>query len=202
LQPPGGGGTMSDSGHTQPLTYSPTARLLHWLTAVLVLALIPVGIVMANMEGGPTKDLLYHVHRSVGVLVLPIMLIRLAYRLTHPAPPLPADMPVIQQWAAHANHWAFYALLIVQPLVGWIATSAYRAPVLFFWLFELPPIWPENRAFSEQAFAVHRALGILIALFVCAHIGAAVYHHFIRRDGILMRMLRGTPVPLTASRGP
>jgi cytochrome b561 len=191
---------MSSMAYTQPLTYSPTARLLHWLTAVLVLAIIPVGIVMANMESGPTKDFLYNLHRSVGALLLVIVLVRLAYRLAHPAPPLPADMPVIQQWAAHANHWAFYVLLIVQPLIGWIATSAYRAPVVFFWLFELPPIWPENRAFSEQAFAVHRALGILIALLVLVHIAAALYHHFIRKDGILTRMISGTPAAATVPR--
>jgi cytochrome b561 len=189
---------MSVSGYTQPLSYSPTARLLHWLTAILVLIMIPVGIVMANLEGGPTKDFLYNLHRSVGALLLPIVLVRLAYRVAHPAPPLPADLPVLLRWAAHANHWGLYALLIIQPLVGWIATSAYRAPVSFFWLFELPPIWPVNRAFSEQAFTVHRVIGVVIALLVCAHIGAALYHHFIRRDGTLMRMLRGTPVPATA----
>jgi cytochrome b561 len=75
--------------------------------------------------------------------------------------------------------------------VGWIATSAYRAPILVFWLFELPPIWPEDRAFSEQMFAVHRMMGITIALLVVMHIGAALYHRFVRRDRVLMRMLGG-----------
>ena len=87
---------------------------------------------------------------------------------------------------------ALYALLIVQPIVGWIATSAYRAPMLFFWLFELPPIWPEDRAFSEKMFAVHRCLGIMMALMICAHIGGALFHHFIRRDRVLMRMVSGS----------
>jgi cytochrome b561 len=191
---------MSASGYAQPLTYTPTARLLHWLTAVLVLIMIPAGITMANMEAGPVKDFLYHVHRSIGALLLPIVVVRLVYRLMHPVPPLPADMPVIQQWAARANHWGLYALLIVQPLIGWIATSAYRAPVLFFWLFELPPIWPEDRAFSEQALAVHRYIGITIALLVCLHIAAALYHHFIRRDNILLRMIAGTPDPASVLR--
>ena len=86
-------------------------------------------------------------------------------------------------------HWALYILLIVQPFVGWIATSAYRAPMTMFWLFELPPIWGENRALSEDLFLVHRNLGLLIAALLVAHIGAALFHHFVRKDGVLLRMI-------------
>ncbi len=83
----------------------------------------------------------------------------------NPPLPLPADIPAIQQFAAHATHWVLYALLLVQPLVGWIGTSAYPAPVPVFGWFKLPRIWSENRAFSEQMMALHRWLGIAIALF-------------------------------------
>jgi cytochrome b561 len=79
----------------------------------------------------------------------------------------------------------------VQPIAGWIATSAYRAPITVFGLFELPPIWPENCAFSEQLFFVHTVLGTAIACLVAAYIGAALYHHFLRRDRILLRMITG-----------
>jgi cytochrome b561 len=171
--------------------YTLTARVLHWITAVLVLGLIAIGFAIANFDFGAWQDTLYHLHRSTGAVLLPLVLGRLLWRLTHPAPQLPADIPAIQQFAAHATHWALYALLIVQPIVGWIATSAYRAPVLVFWLFELPPIWREDKAFSETMFFVHRSIGILIALLLCAHIGAALYHHFIRKDGVLMRMVNG-----------
>src|SRR4051812_25895002 len=108
--------------------YTPVARALHWIIAVLVLMMIPAGIVMANFPDSPTKNLLYHLHRSTGVVLTPLILFRLFYRIPHRPPPLPADIPAIQQLAAHANHWGLYALLIVQPIVGWIATSAYRAP--------------------------------------------------------------------------
>ncbi len=100
-------------------------------------------------------------------------------------------MPALQQLAALVTHWGLYALLIVQPIVGWIATSAYRAPTLFFWLFELPPIWPEDRAFSDAMFVVHRSMGILIAILICVHIGAALYHHFVLKDRVLSRMVSG-----------
>ena len=153
--------------------------------------MIPIGIAMANADFGDAQDTLYHLHRSIGAILLPIMLGRLLWRLRHPAPPLPSDIPALQQFAAHATHWALYVLLIVQAMVGWIATSAYRAPILVFWLFELPPIWPVDQPFSEWMFGLHRFLGITIVLVLCAHIGAALYHHFIRRDRVLMRMISG-----------
>ena len=149
-------GTIGISGGWQG--YTLTARVLHWVTAVIVIGMIPAGVYMTNAPPGPTQDLLFHLHRSLGVLLLPIMIIRLVYRLAHPPPPLPDVVPAIQRSVAHIVHWALYALLIVQPIVGWIATSAYRAPILVFWLFELPPVWPVDRAFSERMFLVHRVL--------------------------------------------
>jgi len=173
--------------------YSLTARTFHWVTAALVLMAIPMGIIMNNVGPGPLQDFLFNLHRSIGALLLPIVAARLVYRIGHPAPALPADIPPLQQFAAHATHAALYFLLIVQPLVGWVATSAYRAPITLFWLVPLPPIWPEDRAFSERLFIVHWLIGITLALLVIAHIGAALFHHFVRRDDILLRMLYGTP---------
>ena len=172
--------------------FSPIARTFHWLTAALVLTTLPIGITMVNVPNlGPTGDTLFHLHRSIGALILVVVVFRLIYRLRHPAPPLPADMPAWQQFAAHATHWALYALLIVQPILGWIATSAYRAPMLFFWMFELPPIWKEDRPFSEALFGVHMTLGIFIVALVCAHIAAALYHHFVLKDRVLKGMVSG-----------
>ena len=170
--------------------YTSVARTLHWLTAVLVLGLIPVGIIMHNMEASPLQDRLYNLHRSTGTVLLPLAIIRLLYRWTHPPLPLP-DMPALQRFAAESTHWGLYALLIVQPIVGWAATSAYRAPIIIYGLFELPPILPVNQPLAERLFGVHRWLGILMALMVCAHVGAALFHHFVNRDRVLMRMVSG-----------
>jgi cytochrome b561 len=179
---------MTSSGSTAG--YSATARLLHWLTAALVLTMLPIGIIMLNFKfGDPLDSVLYDFHRSLGIVLIPIVLIRVLYRLTHPAPPLPADLPAIQQFAAHATHWALYAILIVQPFVGWIATSAYPAPITVFWLFEVPSIWPEDRTLSDRLFVLHRWLGIALAGLISAHIGAALFHHFVRKDDILLRMI-------------
>ena len=172
--------------------YSPAARVFHWLTAALVLTMVPIGITMANLDlGSAVEDPMYHLHRSFGAVVLTITVLRLVYRLRNPAPPLPAETPPAQRFAARFTHWALYALLIVQPIIGWIATSSYRAPTLFFWLFELPPIWEEDRPFSEAMFTVHRSLGIFIAVLISVHIAAVLYHRFILKDRVLQRMVSG-----------
>jgi cytochrome b561 len=171
--------------------YTVTARVLHWTTAFLILLMIPLGIVIANDLGGTAQDFLYDLHRSLGVTVIPLVILRIIYRWRHPPLPLPEDIVPMQRIAAEATHWALYALLIVQPFSGWIATSAYRAPVVVFGWFELPPIWPQDRALSERLFYFHALIGIAIACLVTAHIGAALYHHFVRRDRVLLRMISG-----------
>jgi cytochrome b561 len=181
---------MSDAFATAP-GYTPTARALHWIVAALMLTMIPIGIAMANADFGAAQSTLYHLHRSIGAILLPLMLVRLVYRLANPPPPLPNDIPAAQRLAAHAVHWALYAAVIGQAVVGWIATSAYRAPIMVFWLFELPPIWRVDQPFAEAMFQVHRNLGILIVILLAAHIGAALFHHFIRKDRVLMRMVSG-----------
>jgi cytochrome b561 len=178
---------MSDS--KAPAAYSLIARALHWITAVLVLTTIPIGIVMANVSAGALQDSLYVLHRSIGTVIIPLIIVRLGYRLTHPPLPLPDDIPPIQQFAARATHWGLYALLIVQPFVGWVATSAYGAPIMVFGLFQLPPIWPQDQPFSGCLFVVHQLIGLAIVCLAAAHIGAALHHHFVRKDRVLMRMI-------------
>ena len=171
--------------------YSATARALHWITAALVLIMLPLGVVITNEWGGALQDPLYDLHRSIGAAIIPLVILRLGYRLMHPPLPLPEDIPPIQQLAARATHWALYALLIVQPFVGWVATSAYRAPIMVFGLFELPPIWPQDRPLSGLLFVVHALIGAAIAGLAAVHIGAALYHHFVRKDRVLLRMITG-----------
>jgi cytochrome b561 len=171
--------------------YTRVARVLHWVTAGLVLLQLPLGIVIANQWGGPLQDLLYNAHKSLGALILPLVVARLTYRLTHRPPPLPGDIPPVQRLAAQITHWALYALLIIEPLLGWMGTSAYPAPVPFFGLFNLPPLLAPNRALSEQLLSVHRLVAFTIVALAALHIGAALFHHFVRRDRVLQRMLSG-----------
>ncbi len=172
-----------------PDRYAAPARALHWLTAVLVIAMIPAGFVLLSLPAGPIQDTAFLLHRSTGVLLFALTALRLAWRLSHPPPPLPASIPAAQRAVAHAVHVALYGLLFAMPLVGWWATSAYGAPISVFGLFELPPLVAKDEALAERAFALHGALGIAMAVLIAAHAGAALQHHFVRRDGVLRRML-------------
>ena len=160
---------MGDQGAMETSAgYTATARVLHWITAILVLAQIVLGILIANKWTGAWQDQLYD-----------------------PPPPLPADIPAIQQFAAHVTHYLLYGLVVAQVFLGWIATAAYPAPVPIYGLFNLPSIWPVNRALSEQLLSVHKIVGIAIAVVAAMHIGAALFHHFVRKDRVLMRMVSG-----------
>ena len=115
------GGAMNDA--VTPPAYTITARVLHWITAILILSMIPLGVVIANEWGGSAQDSLYDLHRSIGAAVIPLVILRLIYRWTHSPLPLPEDIPAMQRLTAHVTHWGLYALLIVQPLTGWIGLS-------------------------------------------------------------------------------
>jgi cytochrome b561 len=195
-----GGIIMSASVEVQPRqmsatdgrpAYTMTARALHWVTAALILLLLPLGWVIANELAGSWGDVFYDLHRSLGAALIPIVIARLIYRLAHPPLPLPEHIPVLHRRAAAATHWALYALLLAQPLTGWIATSAYPAPIPVFGLFELPPMWAADRTLSDRLFSLHGLIGIAIAILVAAHAAAACHHHFARRDRVLLRMITG-----------
>ena len=182
---------MAVQNHDAPVAYTTTARALHWIMAAIVLTQVPLGIIIANKWGGPIQEELYNLHKSLGAILVPLILIRVVYRLTHSPAPLPKDISPMQQTAAYATHYILYALLVVQPMLGWIATSAYPAPVPVFGLFNMPLIWYEDRDLSGQLFVIHRWLGIVIAIVAAMHIAAALHHHFVRKDRVLMRMVYG-----------
>ena len=168
--------------------YSGFAKLLHWLIALCVIAIIPLGIAMDNFKG-PLGDTLYNTHKSLGVLILVLMVARVGYRLGHGAP---APEPTLEPWrraASNTVHTLLYVLLVVQPIVGYLANSAYGAITPFFGLFEIPLLLAKDEPLSERLFLVHRWTGFCIALLVLMHVGAALHHYFLRRDRVLHRML-------------
>jgi cytochrome b561 len=157
--------------------------------AGLVLLMLPVGVLLQYAPQGPIQNTLYDLHRSTGVLLLVMAVIRLGYRLGHAPPPLPADIPAVQRHAAGIVHVLLYALLFAMPIVGWWGTSAFGAPITVFWLFELPPLVAKDAALSEQVLALHGWLGLTFAGLVGLHSGAALHHHLVRKDETLRRML-------------
>jgi cytochrome b561 len=180
---------MSGSGIAGGEKYSGFAMLLHWVIAICILTMIPIGIVMGTLQPGNVQNGLYVTHRSFGVLVLALMLVRLVYRLAHG---VPAPEPTLTAWqrvVSHITHLALYALVIAQALIGWAATSAYGASISVFSLFTLPAILAKDEAISKPLFAAHDLLGFTIAGLVALHVGAALYHFLIRGDGVMQRMV-------------
>lgn len=177
------------------VVYSPVARFLHWVTAAAVFVMVPLGLAMTyrgntlDIWDGVT-DALYSTHKLTGFLVLWLSAGRLIYRLVHGAPP---DEPTLEWWqkaGSHIVHWALYGLLLIVPLLGWIGISLFPSLTLFN-LFNLPALAAPNEDAAKRVLFVHGWLAILLALLVCGHIAAALFHFFIRKDGVLRRMLPG-----------
>ncbi|MGE0698424.1 MAG: cytochrome b [Hyphomicrobiaceae bacterium] len=176
------------------LVYSPTARAFHWLTVAFVALQVPLGLYMvwrgATTNFDAATNTLYSVHKLVGFILLWLVVARLLYRFAHGAPP---DEPTLEWWqkaAAHATHWGLYALLIVVPVLGWLGVSYYGALGTLFGI-NLPAIAAQNQDKAELVFKLHFWAALLIVAGVGAHVGAAFFHHFIRGDGVLRRMLPG-----------
>ena len=169
--------------------YPATSKLLHWLVAVCVLTTAPVAIAMSRVGQGPTQDFLYNFHKSLGVLILILMILRLINRLAVGAPSADPGIEPWQQAVSLIVHTSLYVLLLAMPVVGYVANSAYGAPTPFFGLFNLPSIVGKNQALADQLFAIHRWVGWLLIALVMMHIGAALFHHFIHGDNVLRRML-------------
>jgi len=169
--------------------YPATSKWLHWLIAASVLTTAPVAIIMRQIDKGPTQDLLYNLHKSLGVLILILMILRLANRLVAGAPIADPGIAPWQKTVSSVVHTSLYVLLFAMPVVGYIANSAYGASTPFFGLFNLPVIVAKNEELATQLFTIHRWVGWLVILIVLTHVGAALYHFLIRRDNVLQRMV-------------
>lgn len=169
--------------------YSAPAKWLHWLMAGAILFTIPVGIVMVNLPQGPLQDRLFNLHRSFGFLILVLAVLRLAVRITKGWPPSHPTLAPWQRTLSRFVHNALYVFIFAQPLIGWAGTSAFGAAIVVFGLFELPPILPQNEAVSKVLLGIHGYLGLTMAAFLVLHIGAALMHAIVFRDGVMSRML-------------
>ena len=175
---------------TTALRYSAISRWLHWLTAALVVVIIPVGIWIRYFEPANEafKLRLYNVHESLGVIVFVIVLLRLLNRYLNPPPPLPADTPAVIRLAAHVNHWALYALLVLMPIIGFLATNAWGFPLSVFGVLPLPVPLGKNEEIAKVLSLLHWCGAVTIILLILGHLAGVIYHTFIRRDGLLQRM--------------
>lgn len=171
--------------------YDAVAQLFHWTVVALVLlqyATKWVAVGFASL----TERQLNAWHLAVGPTILALMLLRLAWRLTHRTPPPPSDLPASLRLLSRATHWLFYAVLIVLPILGWVAASGYGATPTLLGIVPLPALVAQNKALGETVGSVHGALALALLAVIALHVSGALYHALVKRDGVVGRMLPAT----------
>lgn len=169
--------------------YPGPARLIHWTMAVLVLASIPVGVLMTQQGlDRAFQNSLYIFHKNAGVLLLILIVVRIVYRLGHTPAPLPADLPAWQHRIAGLSHFGLYALLLIMPLAGYVRVRAGGFPIESLDALGVPPLVPRSDALAEVAQTIHYFGGLALGALIAMHIGAALFHGIIRKDGVFSRM--------------
>lgn len=170
-------------------SYTITAVLLHWATAALIISATVLGVYMHELPFSPTKLQLYSYHKWIGVTVVMFALVRLAWRYSHPAPGLPANMPSWERRAALLAHTALYAFMIAVPLTGWVMSSAHGFQTVYLGVLPIPDLLGKDKELAEALEKVHAALNFIFTALVAAHVAAALKHHFINKDNVLTRMM-------------
>lgn len=169
--------------------YNGLARFLHWAVVALVVVQYATKFAPVGSFGVFTEQRLDAWHLGIGPTILAVMLVRLAWRLTHPAPPPPADLSTPLQVVSRVTHWLFYLVLLLLPVLGWIAASAFGATSYLLGLIPLPALVAKNDAFAKEVGSVHGTLAWILLAIIALHIAGAAYHGLIKKDGVVGRML-------------
>ena len=173
----------------RPRHFNLLARLLHWSMALAILAMLFVGAGMVVTLRH--REQLLDLHRPLGIAILLLAVVRLVNRLARPTPALPADLAPIQKFAAHASHWLLYALMLAMPLIGWAMLSAGGYPIPLWGGVHLPAIAPHSASLYGVLRPLHGALAYLLFATILAHLGAALFHAWVRRDEVFGQMAKG-----------
>ncbi|BAN26145.1 cytochrome b [Caballeronia insecticola] len=171
---------------TNEQRFSPLQRALHWIMAICILAMLFIGVGMVSTVK-PDYLTLVSIHKPLGVAILVLALIRLVVRITRGAPPLPANMPEPMKLAAHLSHYAFYALMIGLPLLGYGMLSAADYPVVVFGV-RLPSLLPHSNSLHTLLWNAHKFLALCFFALIVVHLAAALFHALVRRDGVFHAM--------------
>ncbi|HEY3786609.1 MAG TPA: cytochrome b [Steroidobacteraceae bacterium] len=165
------------------------AQFLHWLIVALIITQVILANIAMDLPIGVRKLAMFARHKSFGLTILALAVIRLLWRWTNPTPPLPNDLKPYERTLARITHAALYLLLFAMPLTGWMMTSARGFPVSWFNLFQLPDFVPKNQGLYDAMKTTHHALSYALYAVVFLHVAAALKHHFVLRDDVLRRML-------------
>jgi cytochrome b561 len=178
---------------TPATRYTAPAIVLHWLLALAIVGAFGMGWYLSGLPFSPAKVKLINWHKWAGITILALSLLRLGWRLGHPAPPLGArvlaGMPPWQRSAHHGVQWGLYGLFFVVPLLGWAYSSAAGVPVVWFGVWPLPDLMARDKELADLVLKpLHKTAAYTLAALVLLHTGAALKHHFVNRDGLLSRM--------------
>jgi cytochrome b561 len=176
-------------GDPELRAFDPAIRFLHWLTLFLIAAIFVLAFSIDYASSREKAVALTQLHRSFGVTVWVVTLGRLVWRQFAGLPNWPADMPQAMRFAAQWSEYALYALLLIQPILGFLQTNAHGDRVNLFFLDQLPALISEDRPLAKQLLEVHQTVGFLLLGLIALHAAAALYHHFWRRDDTLESML-------------
>jgi cytochrome b561 len=171
--------------------YDSIAIAFHWVVAALLIAAVAIGLQLDDMPRGEVKGYWINIHNVLGLLAFIVVIGRIAWRAGHKPPALPASMDAATRWASHIAHWALYALMVAAPLLGLITVWA-KGRGVDFGLFQLASPLTQNRDIADAAEGLHKALAWAMIVIAVLHIAAALFHHFWKRDGVLLRMLPGS----------
>jgi cytochrome b561 len=169
--------------------YTPAAVALHWVLALLILANLAFGLYTVNLPLSPQKLKLFSYHKWVGVTVLLLSAARLLWRATHRAPALPATMKPWEARLAHSSHALLYVLFFAAPLTGWLFSSATGFQTVYLGVLPIPDLLSKNKELADVLRFMHRWINYTMAAVIVLHVAAALRHHFVDRDDVLVRML-------------
>lgn len=173
------------------VAYGNVTKSFHWLMFLMLSFSVVAGNLLASMPKGVEKLEAAGMHKSFGAVILMLLMARLAWRLINVVPENTADTPDFQKKLAHAMHWILYALMFAQPLSGILMSQSAGHPVSFFGLFEFPVWLDKNQALAEIFRSAHGIIWILLVVAVVGHVSAALHHHFIKKNGLINKMLFG-----------
>lgn len=168
-------------------------RFMHWLMAVCIVSMLFIGVGMVSTIA-PKYLTLVAIHKPLGIFILILAIVRLGMRVTYGAPALPKDMPFMMRFAADSSQYVFYALMLAMPLIGWGMLSASSHPVVLFGSVHLFPILPVNGTLYALLRQAHVYLAFAFYALILMHVGALLFHKFVRKDGVFETM---TPVLTT-----
>jgi cytochrome b561 len=180
---------METTQTTTQARYTPVAQLLHWVVALLIAVQFVLARMAEQLPLGLRKLVLLAEHKSFGMTILLLAMVRVVWRRFRAPPALPTQMSRIERLLAHVSHYGLYALLFLMPLSGWMMSSAKNYSVSWFGLFTWPNLIVPNEAAFRILRGTHQALSVLLLSIVILHVLAAVKHHVVNKDDVLTRML-------------